>query len=135
MSDLKEKLAAQERDFAPVADMLKRKFEIDAAHAPEVDIAAIVAGTLPKRVPRWRGKLFVRLAFAAVLLLLTVAILVSIYWLPSHTEAVHRLAFDDAERLLNANRLKEVTILYQSGRAEIQTDTPLPMVWVRKGEN
>ena len=135
MSDLKEKLAAQEREFASVADLLKRKFEADAARAPEVDLAVIVAGTLKKRAPARRGRLLVRLAFAMTLLLLIAALLVPLYWPPSRTEAIPRLAFDDGERLLNANSLKEVTILYQSGRADIQTDAPIPMVWVRKGEN
>ena len=135
MSDLKEKLAAQEREFASVADLLKRKFEADAARAPEVDLAVIVAGTLKKRAPARRGRLFVRLAFATTLLILAAALLVPLYWPPSRTEAIPRLAFDDGERLLNANSLKEVTILYQSGRADIQTDAPIPMVWVRKGEN
>ncbi len=134
MNDLKEKLAAQEREFAPIAELLKKKFETDAAHAPALDIAAIMAGTPTKRAPKRRGRLFVRLAFAMTLLFLVAALLVPIYWPPSRTGEVPRMAFDDAERLLNANSLREVTILYQSGRAKVETDAPLPMVWVRKGE-
>jgi len=134
MSDLKERLAAQERAFAPIAELLKRKFETDAARAPAVDIDAIMAGTLKKRAPKRRGRLLVRLAFAMTLLFLVAALLVPLYWPPSRTDAVPHMAFDDAERLLNANSLKEVTILYQAGRAKVETDAPLPMVWVRKGE-
>ncbi len=135
MSDLKEKLAAQERAFTAVADLLKRKFETDAARAPEVDITAIVAGTLKKRAPKRRGRLFVRIAFAMTILLLVAALLVPLYRPSSRSEETPRMVFDDAERLLNANSLKEVTILYQSGRADIQTDAPLPMVWMRKEGN
>ncbi len=134
---MKEKIAAQEREFAPFADLLKRKFETDAARAPEVDIAAIMTGTLKKRTPKRRGRLLVRLSFGLTLMLLIAAAALPLYWPPSHpAEApLPRLTFDDAERLLNTNSLKEVTILYQSGRADIQTDAPVPMVWVRKGEN
>ena len=138
MSDLKEKLTAQERDFAPVADLLKRKFETDAARAPAVDIEAIIAGTVKKHAPKRRGRLLIRVAFAMTLLLLVAAVaVVPLIWPPNRTieTPLPRLTFDDAERLLNANKLEKVTILYQSGRADIQTDAPVPMVWVRKGEN
>jgi len=137
MSELmKQKLAAQERGFAPLSDLLKRKFELDAARAPEVDIAAIMAGTLKKRAPQRRRLLF-RPALAVTLLLLLTAAAALLYRpaLAPEEAPLPRLTFDDAERLINANKLEKVTILYQSGRADIQTDAPVPMVWVRKGEN
>ncbi|HOW51837.1 MAG TPA: hypothetical protein PLV42_07320 [bacterium] len=134
---MKEKIAAQEREFAPFADLLKRKFETDAARSPEVDIAAIMAGTLKKRAPQRRRLLF-RPALVVTLLLLLTAAAALLYRpavAPEALPPLPRLTFDDAERLINANKLEKVTILYQSGRADIQTDAPVPMVWVRKGEN
>lgn len=135
MNDTKEKLAEQEREFAPLSALLKRKFDLDAARAPEVDIDAILAGTLKKRAPKRRGRLFIRFAFATTATVLLLALIVPLYWPPSRPDAAPRLSFDDAERMLNTNSLKKVTILYQSGRADIQTDAPVPMVWVRKEEN
>ncbi len=133
MSDMNEKLRMQGQEFAPLADLLRRKFEVDAASAPAVDIDAIIAGTLRKRAPVRRGRLFVRLVFATSLLLLLAVLLVPIYRSSSRIEEVPRLSVEDAERLLNANNLKEVTILYHAGSAQVETDAPLPMVWVRKG--
>lgn len=135
MNDMKEKLAAQERECDPLSDLLKRKFETDAMRAPEADIDAIIAGTLKKRVPKRRGRLLVRFAFVTTAAVLLFTLIAPLYWPPSRPDAVPRLSFDDAERMLNTNSLKKVTILYQSGRADIQTDAPVPMVWVRKGEN
>lgn len=136
MSDLKQKLEAQERNCGELTVLLKRKFETDAARAPEVDIEAIIAGTLKKRAPQ-RRRLFFRPALAVTLLLLLIAAAALLYRpaVAPEEAPLPRLTFDDAERLINANSLKEVTILYQSGRADIQTDAPVPMVWVRKGEN
>ncbi|HNT27434.1 MAG TPA: hypothetical protein PKH10_04555 [bacterium] len=135
MSDLKERLAAQDREFAPLTSLLKRGFETDATLAPEVDIEAIIAGTLKKLAPKRRRRLLIRFAFATTATALLFALIVPLYGPPNRPDAVPRLSFEDAERMLNTNSLKEVTILYQSGRAEIETDAPVPMVWVRKGEN
>ncbi|HSA34641.1 MAG TPA: hypothetical protein P5077_13030 [bacterium] len=135
MKDLKKELEAQEREFAPLTSLLKRGFETDATRAPEADIEAILAGTLKKRAPKRRGRLLIRFAFATTATALLLALIVPLYWPPSRPDAAPRLSFEDTERMLNTNSLKEVTILYQSGRAEIETDAPVPMVWVRKGEN
>lgn len=154
MNELREKLQNQEQQNQNVHDLLQRKFNIDSMAAPEFSFDHMMSLKKErKKQQRIFGFRIFKFSFTAALCLAILS--VGIFFgsqkiqqtdhpqielsqndLPDLTIEVKKEIekLEKSDRIANSNKLQKVTLLYDSGKTQVEKDAPIPMVWIRKGE-
>lgn len=109
-----------------IKEILESKFSIDAQSAPDFSFDSLEA--VRKKQNRKRSRLIIKIASLAALFVMTLAASL-LYFFSENGDIINK---SDLDKFANSNKLEQVTILYKSGNAEIEKDTAIPMVWVRK---
>jgi len=140
MNNLREKIEKQEKEFKYTKALLKEKFSIDQDTVPEISFETITEGRRRKKNLKRRSFYFKAVPALLMLLLLSIFIFREVSngnriddsSVARTIKKLEKSISVKTKKIANTNSMKQITMIYKSGRAEIAKDAPIPMVWISK---